>query len=77
MNHSKIASKVANEWLSRMNISDQFPDHKTEMQLKVQIAYEGDEHQAQQDFMDRLLSLGVRKAEILMGATGPDGMGIN
>jgi 2'-5' RNA ligase len=74
---ARVANRVANEWIERMNIADQYPDHKTEMQVKIQIAYEGDEHTAQQDFMDKLIGLGVRKAEIVMGATAPNDMGIN
>lgn len=76
---ARIARRVANEWIERKNIADQFPDHKTEMQVKIQIAYDGmDEHQAQQRFMDRLVSeMGVRKAEIIMGGTDPQGIGVN
>jgi biopolymer transport protein ExbD len=75
---ARIANRVANHWLERFNVADQFPDHKTEMQVKIQLAYDGeDEHRAQQDFMDKLAGLGARKVQIMMGAADPDGIGVN
>jgi len=74
---ARLANKVANQWLERHNIADQFPDHKTEMQVKIQIAYEGDEYRAQQAFMERLAEIGARKAEIVAGGVNTEGFGEN
>jgi 2'-5' RNA ligase len=74
---ARVANKVANHWIERNNIADQFPDHKTEIQVKIQLAYDGDEHAAQQAFMDKIAQLGARKVEIVSGAVNTEGFGEN
>lgn len=75
---ARIASKVATNWLMRNNVTDQYPDHKTEVQLKIQLAYDGmDEHGVQQDFIDKVMGLGARKVQIVAGGVDQQGLGVN
>jgi 2'-5' RNA ligase len=78
---ARVASRVANHWIDRLNIADQFPDKKTEMQVKVQLAFDGDdldaEYRAQQAFLQTLAGLGVRKAEIVAGGVNTEGYGVS
>ena len=77
----RIANKVANKWLEKMNVSDQFPNQKTEIQVKVQLAFEGDdlsaEYRAQQAFLNNLPQLGVRKVIVVGGEVDTEGYGVS
>jgi len=78
---ARIAAKVANQWIEKMDMTSQFPDQKTEIQVKIQLAFEGDdlsaEHRAQQAFINSLPQLGARKVIVVGGEVNKEGLGVS